>query len=289
LRNASSSPIEPDKGFICRVLPVPVGGDSLRCHISIYDWTGGLRETINGGLMKEKDLAARRTGLPDAVPSSNAPLATIGEHCRAVTVIDRRTIAPFAAAALTTAERERWGRMGTKRQGDFLAARLALKQLFRKLAAGDLATPASAIETVMPDGVHPGCGMAGGKRRWFCSVSHDPGFAIAVADDGEIGVDVERISDKVLRGRRIFLQAEEMTLTERSPLGVVQASLRAWSIKECAAKIMDRPLAELWKAVTVDHIDWHRSRLHVGEARYSAVHDIVGDHCFTLVRKDGAS
>lgn len=176
--------------------------------------------------------------------------------------------------------------MGAKRQKSYLAARLTLKYLSRKLAGGDMVTPASDIHTMMGDRIHPRCPVPGGKGTAFCSVSHDSRFAVAVAADEEIGVDVEMLSDRVLKERHYYMEEEEMALTEASPLGLVQASTRVWSIKEGVAKATDRPLAESWKRVKVNDIGQDRSRLAVEGTRYVAFHDTADDHIFTMVKRE---
>ncbi len=279
-------PTVPGEIYHCRILPVAVTGDDLTFDIWIHDMAGGLREAIRGVAMKE--IFPGRIVPPGWVRREEAaPLAEIREQCQAVAVVDRRTMADFAALALTVSERERLEKMGKKRQTDFLAGRLALKFISRKLAGGDMATPASAIHTMSSDGIRPCCIVAGADDSVFCSVSHDSRFAAAVAGDGEIGVDVERLSEKVLKSRRIYMSEEELALTEGSPLGIVPASIRVWSIKEGIAKATGLPLAESWRNVKVERVGRRRSLLTVEGVWYTAFHDSVDDHVFTLVKREG--
>ncbi|MFA5180057.1 MAG: 4'-phosphopantetheinyl transferase superfamily protein [Syntrophales bacterium] len=278
-------PTVPGEIYRCRIIPVAATGDDLTFDICIYDAAGGLREAIRGVAMKE--ILSGRIAAPGWIWSEGAiPLAAIREQCRAVVVVDRKTVADFAALVLTVTERRRLEKLGKKRQTEFLASRLVLKLLSRKLAGVDLATPASAIHTLSPDGIRPRCHVAGTTDPVFCSVSHDSRFAVAVAGDGEIGVDVERVSDRVLKARRIFMSAEELALTEGSPLGIVPASIRVWSIKEGIAKATGRPLAASWRKVKVEGIGRRRSLLSVEEVRYTAFHDTVDDHVFTVVKRE---
>ncbi|HAJ26214.1 MAG TPA: hypothetical protein DCG53_03045 [Syntrophus sp. (in: bacteria)] len=278
-------PTVPGETYHCRILPVAATGDSLLFDIWIYDVKGGVREAIRGVAMKE--IFPGRIMPPCWVHAEEAaPLAAMREQCLALAVVDRRTMADFAALALTAPEGERLEKMGKKRQADFLAARLALKFLFRKLAGGDMATPASAIHTVSPDGIRPRCTVAGANDPVFCSVSHDSRFAVAVAGEGEIGVDVERLSDRVLKAGPIFMSAEELALTKGSPLGIVPASIRIWSIKEGITKATGRPLAEAWKKVKIERIGRYVSLLTVEGVRYKAFHDTVDNHIFTVVKPE---
>ena len=278
-------PTVPGEIYHCRILPVTPSGDDLIFDIWIYDMAGGLREAIRGVVMKE--IFPDRIMPPGWVRrEAVAPLAAIREQCRALAVVDRRTMADFAALALTEPELEGMEKMGKKRQTDYLAARLALKFLSRKLAGGDMATPASAIHTVSPDGIRPCCIVAGTNDPVFCSLSHDSRFAVAVAGDGEIGADVERVSDRVLKAGPIFMSAEELVLTKWSPLGIVPASIRVWSIKEGIAKATGLPLAESWKKVKIECIGRYGSLLTVEGVRYKAFHDTVDNHIFTVVKPE---
>jgi phosphopantetheinyl transferase len=278
-------PTVPGEGYFCRILPISVVRGSLIFDMGIYDLAGGLREDIRGVLMK--DVSGGRIRPPEWVRHERVDsLASIRGHCRALSVIDENTIADFAEEALSSGERERFGHMGPRRQRSYLGARLALKHLSRKLAGGDRVTPASDIHTMMVDGIRPCCPVSGNRGYTFCSVSHDRRFAIAVADDEQIGVDVEMASDRILKIRHYYMGREEMTLTQESPLGVILASIRVWSIKEGVSKAIDLPLAESWRQVSVDEIGWSESRLSVQGTRYVAFHDTVDDHVFTLVRRE---
>ena len=278
-------PTEPGKLYFCRILPASFTGGILKFDIWIHDAAGGLREYVKG--LRMEDVSGGRLKPPRWIRSAGgSPLAAIGEHCRAFSVVELDAVADFAVQALSPEERERCERLGKKRQPSFLAAHLALKYLARKLAGGDRMTPAGDIHTMMADRIHPRCPLPGGSGQAFCSLSHDSRFAIAVADDEAIGVDVEKISDRVLKARHLYMKAEEMTLAETSPLGVIPASIRVWSIKEGISKATDTPLGESWRQVSVDEIGWQQSHLTFAGARYAAFHDTVDDHIFTLVKRE---
>ncbi len=277
-------PTVPGELYHGTILPLSVTGDVLRFDIWIFNGEGDLCEELRGVTMK--DISRGRIKPPDWILSNEAkPLANIREHSRAASIIELNAMAPFAARALSPHEQERFERMGRVRQKSYLAGRLALKHLARKLAQGDRVTPASAIHTIMPDGTHPCCPVPGSDSPVFCSLSHDRRYAIAVADDEAIGVDVEPLSPRVLKARRIYMGAEELALTAASSLGEIEASMRIWSIKEGMAKMMDRPLAASWALVRVQATDRFESRLSVDGVPYRAFHDTVGDHLFTLVKK----
>ena len=277
-------PTVPGELYHGTILPLSAKGGVLRFDIWIFNGEGDLCEEISGVTMK--DVSRGRVKPPDWVLSKEAiPLANIREHCRAASIIELNAMAPFAARALSPHEQERFERMGKVRRKSYLAGRLALKHLARKLAHGDRVTPASAIHTIMPDGTQPCCPVPGNDSPVFCSLSHDRRYAIAVADDEAIGVDVEQISARVLKARRVYMGKEELALTAASSLGEIEASMRVWSIKEGIAKMMDRPLAASWASVQVQATGRFESRLIVDRVPYRAFHDTVDGHLFTLVKK----
>ncbi len=66
------------------------------------------------------------------------------------------------------------------------------------------------------------------------SISHTRGMvAIAVSDNGPVGVDVERVSNRVLRVRERFLSPEELALIADDD---VTANIVAWTAKEAMFK-----------------------------------------------------
>ncbi|MDD5168836.1 MAG: polyketide synthase dehydratase domain-containing protein [Syntrophales bacterium] len=272
------------EGYRFMVVPVSTSGASLRFDIRIFDMNGGLCEEVRGVLMK--DVTGGRVTPPAWIRHEGvAPLAAIREKCRALSIIEMEGIADFAVQALSGEERHRFEEMGERRKRTYLAARLALKHLARKLSGGDLVTPSSDIHTVMPDGIRPCCPVPGDSVPVFCSVSHDSRFAVAVAGSDEIGIDVEKVSARVLKARRLYMSGEEMALTETSAMGVVQASVRVWSIKEGVTKARDIPLDESWKTVKVHDIGLYNSCLTVNGMPYAAFHDTEEDHIFTLVKR----
>jgi phosphopantetheinyl transferase len=271
--------------YTCRILPRSCIGGSLQFDIWIVDSAGDLCEEIRGLIMRDVS-GGRLTPHQWIRWDGRDSLASIRKQCMAVSVIEDSTVTAFAVRALSEDERMRYHKMGRKRQNDYLAARLALKHLSRKLAGDDLVTPAPEISTLMPDNIHPRCHVPGGVDPEYCSVSHDSRFAVAVAGNKEIGVDVEYVSDRVLKARHCYMSKEEMALTEESTLGSMHASIRIWSIKEGVAKATGKPLAESWSSAEVKEVGLSRSYLTVDGARYAAFHDDVDNHIFTLVKRE---
>ncbi len=278
-------PTVPGELYSCRILPTSITGKIVKFDIWIHDRAGCLREYVRNLIMK--DVSGGRVQPPHWIRSERgASLKLISGHCQAFSLIEVDAVADFAEQALSTAERERFKSLGRKRQAGFLAGRLALKHLARNLAGGDRTTPASEIDTLQQDHIHPCCPVPDSRNETFCSLSHDSRFAIAVAGDREIGVDVEMISDRVMKVRHLFMGDNELSLTEASPLGVREASLRVWSIKEGIVKATGKTLEESWRHASIEEIGWHKSRLNVEGVKYAAIHDTEEGHVFTVIYRE---
>lgn len=277
-------PTRPGEKYYCRVLPSAGAAQPARksflADILIYTLEGSLCEKLRGVIMK--DVSGGRT-LPPAWAGANATqdkFRNIRGNCLDFSVIDAGTVAAFAERALSRAERERYEGMGERRRRTYLAGRLALKRLTRKLSGGDVETAAPDIHTIMPDGVLPRCPVPGIS----CSLSHDSRYAFAVADRDAVGVDVEKISARVMKSRHLYMSKEERNQAEIFPSGPLSASLRVWSIKEGLSKASAVPLPECWKITEVCDIGERSSRLKFNGKECIAFHDLVGDHLFTLVK-----
>jgi phosphopantetheinyl transferase len=277
------APTVPGETYCCRVLPVSVCKDILTFDMGIYDLTGHLREFIRGVNMR--DVSGGRITPPAWIQKDGLdPLLTLHGQCRALSVVEEGAVFDFADFSLSPVEMTRFWKMGKRRQMGYLAGRLALKYLARKLAGGDRLTPAPDIHTMREDRVRPACPDLSGFGPVSCSLSHDRRFAVAVGGDEEMGVDVEILSDRVLKARHLYMGASELALADASSLDVLPASLRVWSIKEGVAKAVNMPIGETWKRVAVTHIGEHESRLTVDGRPFAAYHDTVDDHLFTLVK-----
>lgn len=277
-------PTMPGQDFYCRVLPgSDCGRNSFLADILIFNLEGALCESLLNVIMK--DVTGGKASPPAWVRAGaiDDKLINIRGNCLGLSVVDTRTVAAFASRALSPIERERYDGMGEKRQKTFLGGRLALKILTRKLSE-DYETPAQEIQTIKPDGALPCCPVPGIS----CSLSHDSRYAFAAADRGSVGVDIERISERVMKARHLYMSKEEMDLAEKFPPGSLPASLRVWSVKECLSKAVGMHLAECWKPANVYDIGESRSLLKFKGTEYIAFHDLVEDHLFTLVKRRNA-
>jgi phosphopantetheinyl transferase len=274
----------PGESYISRIIPREINPGLLVFDIWIFDEDGTFYEAALGVQMK--DVSSGRIKPPSWIVEGarHDGLQTLRNRCEAISVIELKTIEKAAEKALSGPELKRFGKMGEKRKKDYLGARLCCKTLSRKLSGNEMDTPASSITTISPDSVLPCCPLTDGRIKFACSVSHDSRFAIAVASESRVGVDVEEISERVLKSRRLFMSETEKKLVQDSSLGEVVASLMVWSIKEAVSKAFGISLADAWEKVGVKDIGRNRSSLLMEDRDYTAFHDVVDEHVFTIVK-----
>ena len=190
--------------------------------------------------------------------------------------------AELGATILTTTEKERAAKMKDRRRVAFIAARAALKMLHYDLGAAGANQPPRAIETVAADGVRP-LAPQYGEYQVYVSASHGPAWAAAAAGRGPLGLDVELLTDKALRGNKVFMSESEKKVVGSCGLPAEEAALRVWSIKEAAAKALNLELAVSWSKVRVQEIGPDFSVLSITRQRLTAAHDMLEQHLFTLL------
>ena len=153
--------------------------------------------------------------------------------------------------------------------------------LFR---SNDMDTPADRISTISLDLVRPCCPLTDRSRVVSCAASHDSRFAVAIASGKRVGIDVEKISERVLKSRDLYMTEDEKAVAEASFLGEIQAVLRIWSIKEAAAKALNTTLADSWNRVRVKDIGRDESRVEIDhKGGYPVVHHTIDDHLITVI------
>ena len=274
-------PGEPHFGH---VTPVRAEPGLLVFDLRIFDGNGGLCETAAGVHMR--DVSGGKLKPPGWIASEGQKQTAerIAARCRAASVIELKSVAPFANKVLSAEEKIRFDKMGERRRKSFLAARLACKRLSRTLSGHDEVTDPRDISTVCANSPHPCCPRTDGGAVCTCSVSHDNRFSVAVACDRPVGIDVEKLSGRVLKTRRLYLNESEMALVRASPLGEAETAVRIWSIKEAVTKALDMNLVDAWRRVRVTNVDVFESRFKIDDdAQHPAFHDVVGQHVFTLV------
>jgi len=270
--------------YFAHVMHVRTDSGQLIFDLRIYDRDGCLYEASSGVRMKDVSggtrLPPRWINITEAGPTTGR----LAAGCDALTVIELATVAPFADKALSADERKRYEKMGDRRRKSFLAARLACKRLSRILSGNDTETDPRDITTVYADKPRPCCPLTDGCSGYSCSVSHDDRFAVAVASTGRVGVDVEKMSERVLKSRSLFMSEQEQALARESRLGGIETAVRIWSIKEAVTKALDIPLTDAWHRVQVRSVGSAESRFQIDDQDpCTAVHAVAGRHVFTLV------
>ncbi len=277
-------PTQMGEPYFARIFPKVTNQPPLLFDIWILDPGGRFCEVLLGVQMR--DVSGGRLQPPDWIRCTELKSvnARLFADCAAATIMERSTIMPFAEACLSDQERECMGAMGERRRNGYLAARLACKRMSRKLSGNDDLTSPWDISTLDKDRVRPFCLVTDGSGRYGCSVSYDSRFVVAVAASSPLGVDVERLSARVLKAPHLFMSEREQELLKQSKLDQVQAAVRIQSIKEAVAKALNMDMADAWEQTEVVEIGAEESRFRLrGEASCPALHGQIDDHLITLV------
>ncbi len=275
------------ESYFCRVLPGGKEKGTLNFDIWIYDRNGALREAAFG--VRMKDVFKGKMPVPDWVKTAGQDdLRAIRGKIQGVSVVELASILPFAEKILSPHELEVVNRRHPGKRSRHRGARIALKRLSRILYKTGVPVDPALIETIAPDGIHPACILSGNEQKFYCSASHDDRFAVAVGGRHPIGVDVERLNGNLLKGAYIYMTSSEQALCARSSLGHEQAAIRVWTAKECAAKVLDIPIAVMWSRVELKEIKEDRSIVSIEGRAVEAVHAAVDDHLFTVLEIPGA-
>ncbi len=263
--------------FFVRVVPRKEGGEEGACDAWVFDPEG---EPVEVFRRVRFTVAEGASFASASLPDYTLPL--FQRHCAALCLLELDAVAPFAWKAFSGEELTPFLSMGAPRKKSYAAARIACKILTRKLG-GDFTTPADGIVTVSMDYRAPQCPVAGPGASYHCAVSHDDRFCVAVAGRRPIGVDVERISGRLLRAGRRFMIDEEKRLVSDFPLGEEEGSVRVWTVKEAAAKALAVSLPEAWKRAVVTAIGPAESLARVGDLHVVARHETLEGHVFSLL------
>ncbi|MBN2159512.1 MAG: polyketide synthase dehydratase domain-containing protein [Spirochaetes bacterium] len=270
----------PGENYFTRAMPVTTEGGLLVFDLWIYDAGGGLREEVRG--LHMKDVSGGRLRPPEWIAHQGGdPLEAIRARCAGFSVIELAAVTKPCEKILAPDELERFGRMREKRGKSFCAARMALKKLSRRTSGNEMETPSHRITTVGGNG-RPLCPAPKGVSL-YCTASHDSRFAVAAISENRIGIDVEEISGRVLKGQRLYMHPDEMALAKSHPMGEMEASTRIWSIKEAVAKALGINLAQAWKRTVVEEIRDEKSIFSIDENHQEAIHSVVKNHIFTTV------
>jgi phosphopantetheinyl transferase len=206
-------------------------------------------------------------------------IARLQSACLGIILLDIETIFPVEEHLFTPRETARAMKMGPQRRRGFAAARVALKRLARQLGLAKKKKPDRMIETLGPDDIKP-C-LAGSGI--YCSVSHSGRFVAAVAHTHPVGVDLERVSEKVMKTRHLSMSPKEKDLVSRSSLGAERASTRIWTTKEAAAKALGLHLFQALREVEVVRVGEQGGVMRYQGKTYPIRHAEGNGYVLTLV------
>ena len=199
--------------------------------------------------------------------------------CLGVILLDVETIFPVQEPLFTPREAARATRMGPRRRKGFTAARVALKRLARQLDLVENDKPDRAIETLGPDEVKPCLAESG----IYCSASHSGRLVVAVAHRHPIGIDLERVSEKVIKTKRLSMSPGERDLISLSSLGPERAATRIWTTKEAAGKALGLHLFQALREVEVVKVEEEEGVMRYQEKNYTVSHGEGNGYVITLI------
>jgi phosphopantetheinyl transferase len=263
--------------YFARVTPTDTTPAAGTFNVWLFDAKGALCEIARG--VKMVDISAGRlrptAGIDDYLNDAFAPWRAVVDG---LVVLDHCLLGPSATGSLTPRELERHAGFGGRRQRSFVSGRVALKRLSRGLV-GDVQTPADELETTSPDDDFPRCPSPNGAN---CSLAHDGRFAVAAAHRRAVGVDVETVTERLGRGRRLFASADEDALVAATALGELPALARLWTGKEAVTKALRRPLATSLTQIGFTTLGETESRATAFGHTWRIQHVAFAGHVFSL-------
>jgi len=199
--------------------------------------------------------------------------------CLGMVILDIESLSPIEDQLLTRRELEKALRLGPGRRRSFFAARIALKNLSRQLNLIEGNRPDRTIETLGPDGLSPCLAESG----LYCSASHSSRFVVAVAHWYPIGVDIEAVSEKILKIQHLFISSREEQLISKAGLDFKQSAMRVWTAKEAAAKALRLHLLRAIRDVEVIKVEKETSILRYKAMTYPVSHGEGGGQVIALI------
>jgi 4'-phosphopantetheinyl transferase EntD len=199
--------------------------------------------------------------------------------CLGIVLLDIEAVSPAGEYLFTPREAARAMKMGPRRLKSFTASRIALKRLVCQLDLVEKDQPDREIETLRPDEVRPCLADSG----LYCSVSHSGCLVIAVAHRYPIGVDLEMISEKVLKTSRLFMSSGERGLMSFSGMSPERAATRIWTSKEAAAKLWRLQLFQAFHEVEVVRMGEEEGMMRFQKKEYPVRHAEGNGYVITLI------
>ncbi|MHB8091379.1 MAG: 4'-phosphopantetheinyl transferase family protein [Syntrophales bacterium] len=185
-------------------------------------------------------------------------------------MLEQAYLAPSFQTALSPFEQSLAGDFGARRKNGFIAARICLKILAYKMGLVSPDQEADALETVNRKDRRPL--LPGAEGRYYASVSHDRRFTLAVADKCPIGVDIETVSSKLVKGGHIFMNSEELAIAGSGRRNMAQAATMVWTAKEAVAKVLNLHLFDAWRLVRLVQLGLSESVFVYGNGELTVSH-----------------
>ena len=183
---------------------------------------------------------------------------------------------------LTSEERNIYSRLGEKRKTEFFTGRAACRMLMR-------------FAGTYPETDKPNWGRASAEeyfrplhfedhrgKRYYISISHDKIYSIACAYPAKIGVDIQRITDRLEKISGKFINPREKTTAHSDPA----LSTLLWTLKESCAKLYGFSLFEAFRRITALEIKQDRILYLRDGIPGTAVYQQTGSHIVCAAAED---
>ena len=197
-------------------------------------------------------------------------------------MLEQAYLAPSFRTALSPFEQSLAGDFTARRKTGFIAARICLKILAYKMGLVGPDQEAGALETVNRKDRRPL--LPGGEGLYYASVSHDRRFTLAVADRCPIGVDIEAVSSRLVKGGHIFMNSEEMAIVGSGGMDMAQAATMVWTAKEAVAKALNLHLFDAWRMVRLVKPGLNESVFVYRDGELTVSHLLEGERVVSVIR-----
>lgn len=210
------------------------------------------------------------------------PFSPLAGTARFVTVL-LSELPPSISEFMTTAELARMRLMSEKRATEFAGVRLGCKFLCRSGWTDGTSIPGWAgIETVSAFDFRPVCPTVPGLAPLVCSAAHDREYAFVAVDQGPVGVDVEMIDGRALRGASRFLSSDELRLLPPDETTAGMVATRLWTVKESCTKLLALDLVEGWRSIRVIETGHGVTRATGPDGPITVLHSQHSGHIFSI-------
>jgi phosphopantetheinyl transferase len=261
--------------FLCRLMKGKVSSRLCETHLFVFNREGKQVTSLRLAIRKTRD----NRGLIER--HGERPLEVLDrfslDHC----LVEHDYLASLAWRALTPYEQGIAAGFPEGREKAFVAARISLKRLARRMGLVQPDQEAHTLETVDSRDRRPA--LPGACGRFHASVSHDGRFTLVVAGKRPVGVDIEVISTKLVKAGHIFMSRDERMIISRSKMDLTRAAAVVWTAKEAAAKALNLHLIDAWRGVRLVSLGTAESVFSCEGLDLTAVHLEVWGRIISLI------